>query len=234
MGSVTRGRVIVATLAAALALPSLALALPHATSAYLLGPRMTRADIALRTKDGVTHDYWLDRGRLAKRYSGGSLVIVERDRTATQKTAANARVWLNGKVASVRALRAGMQVVVQHDRELPADTVYAASKGAPKLPAGALATLLGPRMLRAEIPLQSVDGVNHDFRLDQGKLRQVAATSVVVREADGTNVTIDVSQSARVKLNGQPASYFQLKRGMSATVIHDGDKPADQIYAAGK
>jgi hypothetical protein len=37
-----------------------------------------------------------------------------------------------------------------------------------------------------------------------------------------------------VKLNGQTASYSQLKRGMSAMLIRDGDKPADQIFATGK
>jgi hypothetical protein len=226
----------VAILGAALALPAFASPLPRSTSAYLLGPRMIRAEIGLKTKDGVTHDYWLDRGRLAKRYAGGVLVVIERDGTKPAvKTASSARVILNGRPSNLRALRAGMQVVVSHDRDLPADTVYAATKTASKLPNAVASFLLGPRMMRAEIPLVSVDGVTHDFRIDQGRIRQVSSSALVLREADATNVTISVSPfTARVKLNGQTASYSQLKRGMSAMLIRDGDKPADQIFATGK
>jgi hypothetical protein len=232
---VTRRRLIVATLAAALALPSLALSLPRSTGTYLLGPRMIRAEIALKTRDGVVHDFWLDRGRLAKRYSGGVLTVIERDGTKPAvKTASSARVILNGKASNLRALRPGMQVVVSHDRDLPADTVYAATKTAPKLPKAVITFLLGPRMMRGEIPLVSADGATHDFRLDQGRIRQVTSSSLVLREADATNVTIQVAPFARVKLNGQNASYTQLKRGMTAMLIRDGDKAADQIFATGK
>lgn len=231
----TRPRLIAATLAAALALPALAAALPRSTSAYLLGARMIRAEIVLKTSDGVIHDFWLDRGRLVRRYSGGSLVVTERDGTrATVKTAASAIVTLNGKRANLRALRPGMQVVVTHDRDLPADSVYAATKGAAKLPAAVLSFLLGPRMVRAEIPLQSVDGATHDFRLDQGRIRQSSPATLVLRESDGTSATIAVSPFARVKLNGENASFGQLKRGMIATTMRDGDKPADQIWARRK
>jgi hypothetical protein len=232
---VTRRRLILAMLATALALPALALALPRSTSAYLLGPRMIRAEIALKSGDGVVHGFWLDRGRLTKRYSGGALIVLERDGTkATVKTASSARVTLNGKPSNLRALRVGMQVVVTHDRELPADAVYAGTKVAPKLPLPVLSFLLGPRMMRAEIPLQSTDGVTHDFRLDQGRIKQATPAALVVHEGDGTNATVPVSPFARVKLNGQNAGYSQLKKGMLVTVIRDGDKPADQIFATGK
>jgi hypothetical protein len=38
----------------------------------------------------------------------------------------------------------------------------------------------------------------------------------------------------RVKVNGKSASYAQLRRGMMATTMHDGEKPAEQIWATGK
>jgi hypothetical protein len=38
----------------------------------------------------------------------------------------------------------------------------------------------------------------------------------------------------RVKLNGKTASFVQLRRGMTATVMRDGEKPADQVWATGK
>jgi hypothetical protein len=37
-----------------------------------------------------------------------------------------------------------------------------------------------------------------------------------------------------VKLNGKNASFLQLRKGMMATTIRDGDKPAEQIFATGK
>jgi hypothetical protein len=197
---------------------------------------MLRAEIALKTPDGTLHDFLLARGRLIKRYTRGTLLLAERDGTKVSvKTASSARVILNGKPSSLRALRVGMQVVVSHDHDLPADMVYASSPTrAPKVPRAALAFLLGPRMFRAEIALQSAEGTTHDFRLEQGRVRQVTAASLVLREADGTIATIPVSVSVRVKVNGQTTSFTQLKRGMVAATMRDGDAPADQLWATGK
>lgn len=230
---------LVFVLAIALALPAAAVALartlPQSVGSYLLGPRMIRAEIALKTRDGVVHDFWLDRGRLQRRYAHGTLLILERDGPRAVKTASSARVTLNGRPSNLRALRAGMQVVVAHDRDLPADTVYAATaRRTLRLPRAVISFLLGPRMLRAEIPLQTADGVTHDFLLDQGRIRQVTPAAIVLREADNSTVTIPISAFARVKLNGQTASLTQLKRGMIATAMRDGEKPADQIWATTK
>ena len=223
-----------------LALPALALArvavVPRATAVYLLGGRMVRAEVALRAGDGSMHDYRVDRGRLTKRYSGGALTLAERDGTkATIKVASSAAVTLSGKSATVRALRAGMQIAVLRDGNNPADTVYAAGpRGTPAIPYATVATLLGGRMFRSEIALKSPDNVLHDFLLDHGRLKQVNGANLIIREADGTVVTVSTSAFARVKVNGKPASYAQLRRGMMATTMRDGDKPADQIWATGK
>jgi hypothetical protein len=92
--------------------------------------------------------------------------------------------------------------------------------------------LLGNKLVRGEIVLQ--DTAPHDYRLDHGRIKQVGLTTLVLREADGTDVSIEVSPTAHVKLNGQNANYFQLRKGMMATTIRDGDKPADQIFATGR
>jgi hypothetical protein len=223
-----------------LALPALALArvavIPRATATYLLGSRMIRAEIALKKQDGTLHDYRVDRGRLTKRYSAGSLTLAERDGTKTTiKVASNAAVTLNGKAATVRALRAGTQVAVSRDNDLPADTVYATGpRGTPTIPYATVSTLLGGRMFRTEIALKSPDNVLHDFLLDHGRLKQVNGANLIIREADGTVVTVSTSTFARVKVNGKPASYAQLRKGMMATTMRDGDKPAEQIWATGK
>jgi hypothetical protein len=223
-----------------LALPALALArvvaVPKATSTYLLGGRMIRAEIGLKTADGALHDYRVDRGRLTKRYAAGALTLAERDGTKTAiKVASSARVILSGRESNLRALRAGMQVAIARDGDLPADTVYATgAKGTPTIPYTNVSFLLGPRMLRAEIALKTPDNVIHDFLLDHGRIRQVNGANVILREADGTVVTVSTTPFVRVKLNGKSASYAQLRRGMMATTMHDGSKPADQIWATGK
>ena len=221
------------------ALPALALArvatVPRPTAAYLLGPRMIKAEIAVKTPDRVLHDFRIDRGRLTKRYAAGALTLAERDGTKNAiKVASSARVLLNGKQSNLRALRAGMQVAVSRDGDLPGDSVYASAKSTPTIPHATVSFLLGARMLRAEIALKSADNVLHDFLLDHGRIRQVNGATLVLREADGNVVTIGTSPFARVKLNGKSASYAQLRRGMMATAMRDGDKPADQIWATGK
>jgi biopolymer transport protein ExbD len=235
MNSVTRRTVKFATLACALALalPALTAALPKSTVAYLLGPRMIRSEVWAKGANNAYHDYRLDRGRIVKR-TAGTLVVAERDGTqATLKVAANARVMLNGKPAKWRQLRAGMQAVVSRTDNLPADVVYTASPTATaKIPDATIASLLGPKMLRAEIGLKSADGVVHDYLLDQGRVRQVNPYVLTLREADGQMVTINVTATAHVKLNGKNASFAQLRKGMMATTMRDGDKPADQVWAA--
>jgi hypothetical protein len=224
--------------AAALALVPAAFAaggvLPHGVSSYLLGPKMIRAEIAVRSGQTV-HGFWVDRGKLRKRFSAGSLSLLERSgTTVTVPVSASARVTLNGRLVTVRALRPGMQIAVAHEDNVPATAVYASSarSAAPKLPVSLSTVLLGNKLIRGEIAVK--DTVLHDYRLDRGRITQVAVTTLTIHEADGTDVTIDVSPTARVKVNGQNAIFVQLRRGMMAVTMHDGDKPADQIYATGK
>ena len=220
---------------AALAAPALgSRPLPTSVSSYLLGPKLIQAELYVQA-GAVKHDYMLDRGRLQKRYANGQLTIVKQAGPITVKVAPGARVLLNGRLSSLRALRARMQVAVLHDKELPAQQVWATSKSAPVLPAAVTSLLLGNQMVRAEIGVASGDPATpHDFLLDHGRIKQVGVSTLTLREKDGTVVTINVSPTARVKLNGKNASFLQLRQGMMATTIHDGDKPADQVFATGK
>ena len=219
----------------ALAAPALgSRPLPTSLSSYLLGPKLIQAELYVQV-GAVKHDYLLDRGRLQKRYANGQLTIVKQSGPIAVKVAPSARVLLNGKLSTVRALRAKMQVAVLRDKELPARQVWASSKSAPVLPAAVTNLLLGNQMVRAEIGVASSDPTTpHDYLLDHGRIKQVGVFTLTLREKDGTLVTINVSPTARVKVNGQNASFVQLQRGMMATTVHDGDKPADQVYATGK
>jgi hypothetical protein len=223
---------VVLACVAALAAPALgARVVPAPLSAYLLGPKLIRAEIVV--KASPLHDYRLDRGKLLKRYSGGSLNLLERDGTKTAvKAIPRARVYLNGKLSTLRRLRAGMQIAVAHDSDLPADTVFAGTKQAPKWSPSVFALMFGNRLIRAEIAVQ--DTTLHDYRLDHGRIKQVGVFTLLLREPDGTEVTIDVSPTGRVKLNNKNASFVQLRRGMMATTMRDGDKAADQVFATGK
>jgi hypothetical protein len=225
-------RLVVLACAAALAAPALgARPVPASVSAYLLGPKLIRAEIVV--KGNALHDYRLDRGKLLKRYTGGALNLLERDGTKTPvKVAPGARVFLNGNLVTLRRLRAGMQIAVSHDGDLPASTVFAGTRQAPKWPQSVVTLMLGNRLVRAEIALQ--DTVLHDYRLDRGRIKQVGVFTLLLREPDGTEATIDISPGARVKLNGKSASFVQLRRGMMATTLRDGDKPADQVFATGR
>lgn len=220
---------------AVLAAPALAgQLLPKSVSSYLLGPKLIRGELYVQA-GAVQHDYQLDRGRLQKRYANGQLTIIKQAGPISVKVAPLARVLLNGKPVGVRALRARMQVAVLHDKELPAQLVWASTKSPPNLPIPVTNLLLGSQLVRGEIAVASGDPTApHDYLLDHGRIRQVGASTVTLRERDGTVVTINVSPTARIKLNGKNASFLQLQKGMMALTIHDGDKPADQVFATGR
>jgi len=234
---VAKRGLIVALLActAVLAAPALAgQLLPKSVSSYLLGPKLIRGELYVQA-GAVQHDYQLDRGRLQKRYANGQLTIIKQAGPISVKVAPLARVLLNGKPVGVRTLRARMQVAVLHDKELPAQLVWASTKSPPNLPIPVTNLLLGSQLVRGEIAVASGDPTApHDYLLDHGRIRQVGASTLTLRERDGTVVTINVSPTARIKLNGKNASFLQLQKGMMALTIHDGDKPADQVFATGR
>jgi hypothetical protein len=205
---------------------------------YLLGPKLIRGEIVIKGKQGSLRDMRLDRGKLAKRYAAGSLTLLERDATKVViKVVPTAHVFLNGRPSGFRALRLGMQIAISHEvtpaGDLPADTVFATvARQSPKWAPAAVALLFGNKFVKAELFV--MDTAQHDYRLDRGKIRQVGAFQLVIREADGTDVTVDISPNAHVKLNNQNGTFLQLRKGMMATTMRDGDKPADQVYATGK
>jgi hypothetical protein len=208
--------------------------LPAPAAATLLGPKMIRCEIAIKSGDSL-RDFRIDRGRLVARYKAGALTLLERDGTrAAIPVSPTATVVYGRKTRmGVRGLRAGMQVAVARDGDRPSDSVFAAApKATPQLPTLYVSYLLGRGMYKAEIALQ--DSGLHDYLLDQGRIRQVTATGIVVKEADGQLVTVPTTPFTRVKVNGKNGTYGQLRKGMMATTMRDGDKPADDIWAANK
>jgi hypothetical protein len=88
----------------------------------------------------------------------------------------------------------------------------------------------GPKLVRAEVLVRD-GGVLHDYRVDRGTIRSKAGGTLTLLERDGSVVAISVAPNAAISIGGQPGSYAALRRGMVATVIRDGDAPANEVRA---
>jgi hypothetical protein len=68
-----------------------------------------------------------------------------------------------------------------------------------------------------------VKGTPHTLVYDRGRVLAVSATSLTLREQDGSVQTIDVSGSSQVTIAGQPASLSQIRlREIAITLRIDG------------
>ena len=88
----------------------------------------------------------------------------------------------------------------------------------------------GPKLVRAEVLVKD-GGVLHDYRVDRGTIRNKAGGTLTLLERDGTLVQIPVAPTAAITLGWRPVAYADLRRGMVATVIRDGDAPAGAVRA---
>ena len=96
---------------------------------------------------------------------------------------------------------------------------------------GSLGTyFFGPKLVRADVLVKD-GGALHLYRVDRGVIRSKANGALVLRERDGSLVTISVAPNAAITVGGQPAAYTALRKGMAATVIRDGDAPATEVRA---
>ena len=114
---------------------------------------------------------------------------------------------------------------------LALNVVLAVAQSSSGFPLTFASKLLGPNMVRAEIVWKS-GNVLHDYLLDSGRIRTVTASSITLAEKDGKIVTVPVSPTARVTLNGAAVPLASLRRGGRATTIRDGNVPADTVEAS--
>jgi hypothetical protein len=98
------------------------------------------------------------------------------------------------------------------------------------LPGSLGAYFFGPKLVRAEVLVKD-GGVLHDYRVDRGVIRAKSPGTLSLLERDGSLVTIAVAPSASITIGGQSAAFSALRRGMVATVIRDGDAPANEVRA---
>lgn len=102
------------------------LALPRSLGSYFFGSKLVRAEVVVR--HGGIREYRLDRGRL-RNLGGSPLILREADgAVVVVPVAADARVTLNGKRASLGELRRGMVVVTVREGDAPAAEVRATGR----------------------------------------------------------------------------------------------------------
>jgi len=100
------------------------LALPCSLAAWLLGPKMVKAEIVVKD-GGTTYDYRIDQGRI-RAVSSTSVTLFERTGdVVTIPVSPGARVTLGGKTVLLTALKKGMRAQTVRNGGAPADTVQA-------------------------------------------------------------------------------------------------------------
>jgi hypothetical protein len=68
-------------------------------------------------------------------------------------------------------------------------------------------------------------------QIDKGKIVSVSRTLLVLRQVDGTLVSVSVSGQTQVVLDGLPATLADLRPGYLAAALHRGAAPATRIQA---
>src|SRR3954447_11480829 len=88
----------------------------------------------------------------------------------------------------------------------------------------------GPRMARAEA-IVVIGGVAHDFRVDRGRVISKTASSLTLRERDGSAQTIAIAPGAQITLGGRLVQLRAIKRGFTTTTVRDGEAAAGWVKA---
>jgi hypothetical protein len=98
---------------------------------------------------------------------------------------------------------------------------------------GLLQTLLGGRLIRAEIVWQAPDGTIRDSQLYRGVITAVSPGSITLREKDRQADVIPVATDAVVRSGFQVETTSSLRRGMRVLVEVPANAPADTIQVEG-
>jgi hypothetical protein len=117
---------------------------------------------------------------------------------------------MSGRVISLAALIA----------VLACASVAAAAGPAASLPAG---------WSHAEINVIGAGGKPHTLIFDRGRVQSVGASSLTLKERDGSVVTIRVAPNAVVRIGGRLASFDQIRPGFRATTLGIDGLPATRV-----
>mgnify|MGYP001795141809 CR=1 FL=1 len=109
------------------------------------------------------------------------------------------------------------------------NTFFWVAQGGFALPRAVINQFFGPSMVRAEVLLRN----GEDWRIDRGVVTSATGTSLTLREADGTTVTLDISPSARIQGAKRVSNVGQLKKRLRVVVYHQANLPADVVQVEG-
>jgi len=101
----------------------------------------------------------------------------------------------------------------------------AAAAGTP----GPIASL-PPGWSHAEVNV-TINGETHTLIYDRGRVQSATSSSLVLKERDGSVVTIPVGPKTRVRVNGQPASLADVQQGYFASTLRIDGGPAQLVRA---
>jgi hypothetical protein len=101
------------------------------------------------------------------------------------------------------------------------------------LPKAVINEFFGNRMIRAEVLVQGASGPL-DYRIDRGVISAVSGTSITLREADGTSVTIPIASAARLVGPARFRTADQLKPRLRVVVYRPANAPAELIQVEGR
>jgi hypothetical protein len=107
------------------------------------------------------------------------------------------------------------------------NTFFWLAQGGFALSKAVINDLFGPRLIRAEVLVQTPTGTA-DYRIDRGVIVAMSPTSLTLRELSGEQVTVDVASNASVQGRGI-FSLSQLRKRMRVTVLRDANGPVSQI-----
>jgi hypothetical protein len=98
---------------------------------------------------------------------------------------------------------------------------------------GIIQTMLGGRLIRAEVLWLTPDGKVQDTRLDRGVITSFSSDSIVLREKDASLQTIPLASNVVVHNGYQIGTTATLRRGMRVVVSRQATSPADTIQVEG-
>lgn len=72
----------------------------------------------------------------------------------------------------------------------------------------------------------TIAGTEHHIRIDRGTVEAVRSGQVVLKELDGSSVTVPIDGDTRIVVDRQEASISDVKEGYVVLAMRDGDNPA--------
>jgi hypothetical protein len=113
------------------------------------------------------------------------------------------------------------------------NTFFWVVPGGLALSQGLVDQLFGPKMIRAEVLVQTPTGTA-DYRIDRGVIKTIAPGSIILKEKNGDMVPIQIAPTAAVTgAVGRKGSSTALRVGLRVVVFRLADAPADTIQVEG-